>query len=37
MNSFKNPELELVIFENEDVITVSGKNPDELPDDDWDK
>ena len=41
MKNYKAPEVEIDIFDIEDIITVSStgsgtsSNPDELPDDEW--
>jgi hypothetical protein len=34
MKTYQNPELEMINFSTNDIITTSG-NPDELPDDNW--
>ena len=35
MKTYQSPELEMINFSANDIITTSG-NPDELPDDNWD-
>ena len=35
MNKYLTPDLEIILFSNDDIITTSG-NPDELPDDEVD-
>ena len=35
MEKYQAPEMEVTIFDENDVIVTSG-NPDELPDDEWD-
>ena len=34
MKKYQAPELEIIIFSSNDIMTISG-NPDELPDDEW--
>ena len=34
MNKYKSPELEIICFKANDIVTAST-NPDELPDDEW--
>ena len=34
MEQYQSPELEIIKFAPDDIITTSG-NPDELPDDNW--
>ena len=34
MNKYKSPDLEIIWFKANDIVTTSA-NPDELPDDEW--
>ena len=34
MKDYKSPKIEIIVFDSRDIVTTS-KNPDELPDDEW--